>query len=215
MNELKIILADDHRLFSEGLVFILKKQFPMANITVTENGNDAWEAISKPGDFNLLITDISMPGINGIELTTLVKSRFPQLKVLVLSMHNEREVVSSIIQAEAEGYVLKNSSAKEIALAITNLMNNSTHYGKEIVNIMLQKMQVDNKREELKRILTERELEVLRLIIEEHSSDEIADRLAIGKRTVDTHRANILEKTGCKNIIALIKFAIRNGLATA
>lgn len=213
-NSLNILLADDHRLFTEGLVMILKKNFPEATITIAESGDVAWQIIETRPDFDMLITDISMPGMNGMELTSKVKKSYPDIKVLVLTMHNEREIVSAILHAEAEGYVLKNSTAKEITMAVTNIMNNSTHYGKEIVNIMMQKIQVEKRREDLQRMLSERELEVLQLIIEEYSSDEIAQKLSIGKRTVDTHRANILEKTGCKNIIALIKFALRNGYFT-
>ncbi|HYG03059.1 MAG TPA: response regulator transcription factor [Chryseosolibacter sp.] len=210
-NNFNILLADDHRLFTEGLVMILKKHFPDATITIAESGDVAWQIIESKPDFDLLITDISMPGLNGVELTSRVKKVYPNIRVLVLTMHNEREIVSSILHAEAEGYVLKNSTAREINMAITNIMNNSTHYGKEIVSIMMQKIQIEKRREDFRKMLSDRELEVLQLIIEEHSSDEIAQKLSIGKRTVDSHRANILEKTGCKNIIALIKYALRNG----
>jgi DNA-binding NarL/FixJ family response regulator len=213
-NNLRILLADDHRLFNEGLVYIIKKNFPHAVVTTCETGKDAWDRISSGEEFELLITDISMPGMSGIELTTQVKQNYPAVKVLVLTMHNEREMIQAILRAEAEGYVLKNSTAKDIATAIHDIMNNTTHYGKEVLSTMLLQIQGQTRKQEVKKVLTGRELEVLQLIIEEFSSDEIADKLSIGKRTVDTHRANILDKTGCKNIISLIKYAIRNDLAT-
>jgi DNA-binding NarL/FixJ family response regulator len=141
-----------------------------------------------------------------------VKAQFPKVKVLVLSMHNEREIVSAILEAEAEGYVLKNSTAQDIVTAVTDILKGNTHYGREVLNVMLQKMQVDRKKEEVKKVLSPRELEILQLIIEEYSSEEIGEKLFISKRTVETHRANILEKTGCHNIIALIKYAVRSKL---
>jgi DNA-binding NarL/FixJ family response regulator len=210
----QILLADDHRLFSEGLIYIIQKNFPAAQILVTTSGEEAWEKVQSGIPVDLLITDISMPGMNGIELATRVKREYPAVRVLVLTMHNEREMIQAILKTEAEGYLLKNSTAKDITAAITDIMNNSTHYGREVLSTMLQQMQGESKKQEVRKILTERELEVLKLIIEELSSDEIAEKLSIGKRTVDTHRANILEKTGCKNIISLIKYAIRHDLVT-
>lgn len=210
-----ILLADDHRLFAEGLLFILQKHFKTAAITVVGSGEEAWAKIEESHEtWQLLITDISMLKMSGIDLTKSVKQKYPAVKVLVLSMHNEREIVSAILEAEAEGYILKNSSAQDIATAVTDIMNGSTHYGREVLNVMLQKMQVEKKKEEVKKVLSARELEILQLIIEEYSSEEIGEKLFISKRTVETHRANILEKTGCHNIIGLIKYAVRNKLVT-
>ena len=211
----KILLADDHRLFAEGLLSILQKNFKDASFTLVESAEAAWEKIQEqPDTWKLLITDISMAAMSGIELTRNVKSQFPKVKVLVLSMHNEREIVSAILEAEAEGYVLKNSTAKDIVAAVTDILNDTTHYGREVLNVILQKMQVDRKKEEVKKVLSTRELEILQLIIEEYSSEEIGEKLFISKRTVETHRANILEKTDCHNIIGLIKYAVKNKLVT-
>lgn len=210
-----MLLADDHRIFAEGLLSVLQKQFKAASITAVSSGEEAWKKIEEnPGSWQLLITDISMHHMSGIELTKKVKAKFPQLKVLVLSMHNEREIVSAILEAEAEGYVLKNSSAQDITNAVTEIMSGSTHYGREVLNVMLQKMQGDKKKEEAKKVLSAREREILQLIIEEYSSEQIGEKLFISKRTVETHRANILEKTACHNIIGLIKYAVRNKLVT-
>ncbi len=214
-KSVKILLADDHRLFAEGLLAILQKNFKDAFITAVDSGEAAWLTLSEsPNDWTLLITDISMAAMSGIELTRKVKSQFPKIKVLVLSMHNEREIVSAILEAEAEGYVLKNSTAQDIVAAVTDILNDNTHYGREVLNVILQKMQVDKKKEEVKKVLSSRELEILQLIIEEHSSEEIGEKLFISKRTVETHRANILDKTHCHNIIGLIKYAVRSKLVT-
>jgi DNA-binding NarL/FixJ family response regulator len=212
-QSVNILLADDHRIFAEGLLTILQKNFKEASFTTVHSGEAAWETLrEQPAAWQLLITDISMAAMSGIELTRKVKEQFPKIKVLVLSMHNEREIVSAILEAEAEGYVLKNSTAQDIVTAVTDILNGKTHYGREVLNVMLQKMQVDKKKEEVKKLLSSRELEILQLIIEEYSSEEIGEKLFISKRTVETHRANILEKTGCHNIIALLKYAVRNKL---
>jgi DNA-binding NarL/FixJ family response regulator len=214
-HPVSILLADDHRLFAEGLLAILQKNFKQASFTVVDSGEAAWTAINdQPDVWNLLITDISMAAMSGIDLTRKVKKQFPKIKVLVLSMHNEREIVSAILEAEAEGYVLKNSTAQDIVAAVTDILNDATHYGREVLNVILQKMQIDKRKEEVKKVLSTRELEVLQLIIEEYSSEEIGEKLFISKRTVETHRANILEKTDCHNIIALIKYAVRHKLVT-
>ena len=198
-QSVNILLADDHRIFAEGLLGILQKNFKSASFTTVDSGEAAWEILHKqPDAWQLLITDISMAAMSGIELTRKVKQQFPKIKVLVLSMHNEREIVSAILEAEAEGYVLKNSTAQDIVTAVTDILNDNTHYGREVLNVMLQKMQVDKKKEEVKKVLSARELEILQLIIEEYSSEEIGEKLFISKRTVETHRANILEKTGCQ-----------------
>lgn len=210
-QSLKILVADDHRLFAEGLLFILQKNFKEAAITLVESGEEAWEKINT-GTWHLLITDISMGAMSGIELTRKVKQHFPAVKVLVLSMHNESEIVSAILDAEAEGYVLKNSSARDITMAITDIINGATHYGREVLAVTLQKIKVEKQKEEAKKLLSARELEILQLIIEEYSSEQIGEKLFISKRTVETHRANILEKAGCHNIIGLIKYAVRNKL---
>jgi len=153
-----------------------------------------------------------MSGINGVELTRRVKTAYPKIRVLVLSMHNEAEFIRSIMEAEGEGYILKNSSAREILAAVDLILNDATHYGREVMAAMVNQFSSDRSKEKALALLSDREVEVLRLIIEEFSSEAIAQKLFISKRTVDAHRANILGKTGCQNIISLIKYAVRNNI---
>lgn len=144
---LKILLADDHRIFTEGLLAILQKNFKEASITTADSGEAAWATLSEqPDAWQLLITDISMAAMSGIELTRKVKAQFPTIKVLVLSMHNEREIVSAILEAEAEGYVLKNSTAQDIVTAVKDILNGNTHYGREVLNVILQKCRLTRKK---------------------------------------------------------------------
>lgn len=211
-DKVRVIVVDDHKSFAEGLATILQKKFPGFEIHTHSSASDVIAIFESDVNFQLLITDISMPGMTGIELTKIVKEKYPTIKVLVLSMHNEPGMVRAIMDAEAEGYVLKNSSAAEIVTAIQDILNNSTHYGREILSVLVNQMSQEKKKQEVLQVLSQRELEVLQLIVEELSSEQIAEKLFISKRTVDAHRANIMEKTGSQNLVSLIKFAIRNNL---
>jgi DNA-binding NarL/FixJ family response regulator len=153
-----------------------------------------------------------MGKMSGLELATRIKRVYPGIKVLILSMHDERPIIRSAMDTEAEGFVLKSSSAQEIVAAIEDIRSHKTHYSREALAIMLEDVRQEKKQEVVKLLLTDRELEILKLIMEERSSEEIAEKLFISKRTVDTHRANLLEKTGCHNLIALFKFAVRHSL---
>jgi DNA-binding NarL/FixJ family response regulator len=211
-KRIRILLTDDHKSFAEGLRYIIEKQIVNAEVSTASSGEETLKILQQDAEFDLLMTDISMPGISGIMLTQQVKKLYPKIKVLVLSMHNEMEIVQAIMEAEAEGYVLKNSAASEIITAIRDILNDSSHYGREVLNVLVKKLNNEKKKQDVINQLTARENEILQLILSEYSSDEIADKLFISKRTVDAHRANILEKTGCPNIVSLIKFAIRNNL---
>jgi len=208
---LNILLADDHKIFAEGLAAVLRIKFPHALFEIVHSGEDAWARVEASQHFQLVITDISMPGITGLELATRIKQQYSTIKVLILSMHNDRQMVTAALATEAEGFVLKTSTAQEIATAINDLLNDSTHYSREVLQVMLGKVK-DEKQDVLQIQLTDRELEILKLILEEFSNEQMAEKLFISKRTVETHRKHIMEKTGCKNLIALYKFASRNGL---
>ena len=208
----RLLLVDDHQSFLEGLQTILQRNFPSAQIDTCSSGNDAIVFLKENPTIDIVVTDISMPGMSGIELTKIIKRDFQSVKVLVLSMHNETSIVQSIMDAEAEGYVLKTSSSKEIGQALKDILNNSTHYGREVLQVMVRHLKDGSKRKEVSELLSAREVEVLMLILQEFNSEEIAEKLFISKRTVDAHRAKIMEKTNSKNLVALIKFSIRHQL---
>ncbi|MBL7848839.1 MAG: response regulator transcription factor [Cyclobacteriaceae bacterium] len=212
-EQLSILVVDDHRIFAEGLVAVLRLQFPKAGFEMARSGEEAWEMIQRTPSFHLVITDISMASISGLELASRIKKEYPAIPVLILSMHDEEAMVKSAMNTEAEGFVLKSASAQEIGQAIRDVIDGKTHYSREVMAIYLQEVRKDKKREQVQVALTEREREVLKLILDEYSSEAIAEKLFISRRTVDTHRANILEKTGCYNLIALYKFATLHHLA--
>jgi DNA-binding NarL/FixJ family response regulator len=206
-----ILIADDHQLFLDGLKLILRNQPAFQIVAEALNGQQVLEVLSKD-PIDLAILDLNMPGMKGIDLVKTVKERFPETKVLVITMHHEQEIISEILLAEAEGYILKNSGKKELTAAIDDILNGKTHYEQEVLNLMLQKVKTDKKTDELKKNLTDRELEILSLIVQEYTSKEIAEKLFIGKQTVDTHRLNIMHKTGAKTLVGLIKYAMRLGV---
>lgn len=206
-----LLIADDHQVFIDGLKIHIQKDKRFKVIAEALNGRDALEKI-KTQNIDLIITDISMPEMDGVELTRMVKKDFPEIKIFVLTMHNDRETVSEILMAEADGYVLKNTNKNQLLEALNSIADGNTYYSKEILSIMMEKVRKEKKQEEETRELSEREIEVLRLIAQEYSSEQIAEKLFISRRTVDTHRLHIFEKTKAKTIVGLIKFAIRNGL---
>ena len=209
-GKLKILIADDHQMFIDGLKVLLQLEKNIEVVSHALRGDAAYTIISEQ-PVDLLITDINMPGMNGIELTRKVKENFPQIKILVVSMYNDHEIVSEILMAEADGYVLKNADKEELLSAIYKIADNGTHYSNEILSIMFEKVKKEKKKEETKQ-LSEREIEIVKLIMQEYSSGQIAVKLSISKNTVDSHRKNILEKTQAKTLVGLCKFAYKNNL---
>ncbi|MBK7668504.1 MAG: response regulator transcription factor [Sphingobacteriaceae bacterium] len=212
MRELiNLLIVDDHQLVIDGLKSMLSSQKNYVVKGEALNGQQAIEMInSKPNEFQLIITDITMPLLNGIELCKIVKEKYPNIKVLVLSMHNSRAIVKDALNAEADGYMLKNTGQEEFVNAIGRILGDGTYFSQDILPIILNLFQRE-KKETLKNTLTQREKEVLELIVQEYTSKEIAEKLFISKQTVDTHRLNIMQKTNCKTLVGLIKYAIQSG----
>lgn len=208
---IRILIADDHQMFIDGLKALLKREKNIHIVAEVSNGADALDFIKKQQP-DILITDISMPGMSGVELTKLVKQHYPDVRVLVLSMYNDREIVGEILMSEAEGYILKNTGRQELINAIQRIAGNSTYYSNEVLNIMMTRMKKQKVIEKNTALLTPREIEIVKLIMQEFSSEEIADKLFISKRTVDTHRKNIIQKTNTKTLVGLLKFALENNL---
>ena len=149
-----------------------------------------------------------MPLMSGIELCKIIKEQFPHIKVLILSMHNSITIVKDALNAEADGYMLKNTGQDEFIKAIERVLGDGTYFSQDILPIILNLFQKE-KKETLKNALSQREKEVLELIVQEYTSKEIAEKLFISKQTVDTHRIKIMQKTECKTRLGLSKYAIK------
>ncbi|MEQ8364438.1 MAG: response regulator transcription factor [Cyclobacteriaceae bacterium] len=212
MNEIvKLMMVDDHQMLIDGVKALLADQSKYQIVSESTDGKDALQKLAS-NEVDIIITDLNMPQMGGVELVREVKINYPHIKVLVLSMHNNRETISEILMSEAEGYILKNTGKQELLAALEKINNHGTYYSNEVLSLMFEKVKHDKKKENATKKLTERELEILILITEEFSSEEIAEKLFISKRTVDTHRINILAKTQVATLVGLIKFAFQHGL---
>lgn len=212
-NPIHILLADDHQMMIDGIRDMLKHETAYVIKGEANNGQSAYERIAEnPQLYQLLLTDISMPLLSGTELCKMVKEQFPHIQVLILSMYDNVTAVKEAIFAEADGYILKNAGRGELLKALHKIVNGGTYFSHDIVPIIYNQYHKQRQQEEQLSELTTREREILSLIVKEFTSEEIATKLFISKKTVDNHRANILEKTNSKSTVGLVKFAIRMGL---
>lgn len=207
---IKIYLVDDHTLFREGLRFLLSNDDLISEIQEAENGKVLLENIleAKP---DIILMDIEMPEMNGIEATKECCSIYPEAKVIALSMYANENFYTEMIDAGAKGFLLKNSKFDDVKKAIIDVYEGKNFFSPEILDAIIKNL---NRKTYLKHNseLTEREIEVLYNICKGFSNHEIAELLFISKRTVDKHRENILLKTGSKNTASLVIYAIKNGI---
>ncbi|WP_430908055.1 response regulator transcription factor [Maribacter sp. 2-571] len=208
-----ILLIDDHIMFADGLQSILNSNDNIGTLKSVTSAEEGYQLIAQE-PIDLVITDIGLPKMNGIELIKKVKARNITVPFLVLSMHIGRELVKEILYAEAEGYLLKKAGKVELLNAVDRIVNGGTYYGSEISSIMMDLIN-DKKPNKLKTRaeLTSREREILQLICRELSSKQIASELNIGVCTVETHRRSMFQKTNSKSVIGLIRYAVENNLA--
>lgn len=210
-DHIKVMMVDDHQMFIDGIKALLNGQDRFMVVAEFTKGKEALKFLEQK-EIDIIITDLSMPEMSGVELVKNVKENYPEIKILVLSMHNNRETISEILMSEAEGYILKNTGKKELLTALEKINNGGTFYSNEVMSLMFEKIKQEKKQEIALEQLTPREFEILTLITEELSSEEIGEKLFISRRTVETHRKNILAKTKVKTIVGLIKFAFEYGL---
>lgn len=207
-----ILIADDHPLVIEGVKSLLATS---NNYKIVLEANDGQRAIdlltSKNQPIDILLLDVNMPLLSGIEVCIKAKHFQPDIKVLLLSMYHNLAVVREALKAEADGFILKNTGKDELIKALDKVINGGTYFSQDILPIITQLVKKDTIAVKNGAILTEREREILRLIVQEYTSEVIGEKLFISKKTVEKHRANILEKTGCKSTIGLVKFALENG----
>ncbi len=209
----KIVIADDHHILLDGLKAMLEKQDGIEVAGIYEQGQELLDALPKTKP-HIALVDINMPGMPGPELTQKIKEKYPDINVITLSMYDDAAHIMEMVEAGVSGYLLKNVNDKELVEAIKQVKNGKMYFSSEvsekITNLVIQQQKKLEQPQQPK--LTDRELEVLKLIAEEHNNAEIADILFISERTVETHRKNMLRKTGNKTIVGLIKFALEQEL---
>ncbi|SEE18621.1 DNA-binding response regulator, NarL/FixJ family, contains REC and HTH domains [Tenacibaculum sp. MAR_2010_89] len=209
MKKIKIIIADDHQIVIDGLKSILSREVDMEVIETAQNGKEVIEKLDKEL-VDIIVMDIEMPVLTGIEATEIIREKYPSVKVLILSMYNTGKFVQGLIEIGANGYILKNNGKEELVKAIRFIMEGDEYFGREIEKTLRQsiKRRKENYTEELK--LTNREKEVLKLIAIGDTTPIISKKLFIAHSTVETHRRNLLEKTGVRNSKGLVKYAYEN-----
>ncbi len=215
MREIKIILVDDHQVIREGLRSYLEGTGNFNVVAQAANGREALERLAEY-TADLVIIDINMDAMDGIECTREISKCYPHVKTLAFTMVNEGQHIREMMNAGASGYLLKSSPHSEIIDAIKTIMEGGSHYSHEVTSTVMNNLlrkKVQNSSKSITDIpLTSREKEVLLLISQEYSNKEIAESLFISSRTVEAHKRNLLEKTGCKNVAGLILYGISKRL---
>lgn len=211
----RIVLVDDHKLFREGLSFVIS-QIPDFQVVGQASDGKEFLAMINELEVDLVLMDISMPNLNGIDATTKAIEKYPDMKIVALSMFGDEEYYYKMIQAGARGFLLKESGKDELEAAIRAVMNGENYFSQKLLtNIILN---LDKQSPSAPRIpgekikLTRREIEILELICTGLSNAEIADKLFLSLRTVEGHKSKLISKTGVKNAVSLVMYAIKNKL---
>ncbi|MEM9857044.1 MAG: response regulator transcription factor [Bacteroidota bacterium] len=208
-----IVIVDDHKIVRDGLKLYLEND---QNYEIVGEANDGAGAVEIVNDtVDLVLMDINMEGMDGIETTKELIKKYPSLKIIALTMHNDYQHIKSMMDAGASGYLLKNCDESELKNAVGAVLSDDVYYSKEVAQTVmnnLAKKRPKSRSDELATPLTPREIEVYELILDECSNQEIADKLFISIRTVEVHKRNLLEKTGAKNTTGLVLYAVKNNL---
>lgn len=212
---LRVLIVDDHEIFLDSLSLLVGTFDNIHLVGKCQNATEAIEFVAK-NEVDLVITDYNMPVTTGTALTYLLRNRFPEVKVLMLSVSEEAEMIRDAFQAGVWGYMMKRAGKAELLKALTNIANGQKYFSESVVfELMRLGLTEHVPKEEVGQSigqLTERELEIIRYISMEFSSVEIASKLFIAPKTVETHRHNILKKLGLKNTVGLLKYALKNGI---
>ena len=210
-EKIKILVADDHPVVRKGLQSCLAR---VDRLKLVGEASDGEEALKKTRELrpDVVLMDISMPRMNGLAVTEVLRKEAPHVKILVLSVHNNKEYVFRIIQAGAHGYISKEAPPEELLRAIESVHTGEPFFSPEIARAALNQIVTSGGKKEPFAQLTSREREVLILIAEGQSNKEIASRLGIGVRTIETHRERIMRRLDIHSVAGLTKFAIANGM---
>jgi len=211
MTDIKIVIVDDHSLFRNGMKLLLTNAGNFSVIAEASNGKEFLDLLGTTTP-DIILMDIDMPEMDGIEATTKALEVDPNLKIIGLSMYGEEEYYYKMIEAGVSGFLLKNSDINEVKTAITSVFNGGKYFSQELLYNVVRNIKTSQTNQEVVENLSEREVEVLKQICIGLSNHEIAENLHISKRTVDKHRANLLDKTNSKNTAHLVMYAIKNKL---
>ena len=216
--KIRIAIVDDQNLFRQTLAMLLAGIPDFELVAESANGPDLLKAIALLGDLpDILLMDMNMPGMDGLELNKIIREKYPEIKVIVLSVHAQGTLIAKLIQSGASAYLVKNCDREELMLAIKSTFSTGYYMNKQTLIALQENNKISSKSHHFSTLpinLTERELEVLKLICDQYASAEIADKLFLSTRTVEGHRNHLLTKTESRNTAGLVLFAIRHQLIT-
>jgi len=211
ITEKSIFLVDDHQMFLDGIFSVLKES---KDYTVVGTAQNAIQALKILPNFNvdIIITDIEMPEMDGLDFAKKIKEASPHIKVLIASSHLSITKINMAIENKVNGYLIKNAGKTELMKALNKISAGEDYFSKEVTELLrdYQATKVESSTNKIK--LSPREKEVLRLIADEKSTQEITEILFISSNTVETHRKNLMRKIGAKNMIGLVKYAMKHGV---
>ena len=217
MDNIKVLLTEDHTIVRKGLRSLLDEEIGIKVVGEAEDGREAMrraEALQP----DVVLMDIAMPGLNGLEATRQLKKRFPEMKIIILTVHANEEYVLETLRAGASGYLVKKAAPDELISAIRAVYKGdsflSPSISRTVIDEYIRKVEKPSKRDETYEKLTNREKEVLQLIAEGYKTTEIADKLYISQKTVETHRANIMKKLEIRSTAKLTRYAMRKGIVS-
>lgn len=210
---IELLIADDHQIFLDGLKSLLNGEEGISVIGEARNGRQVLTLL-KTMSPHIILMDINMPEMNGLEATKQVVKEHPEAKVIMLTMHERADYITQMIEAGASGYLLKNSSRTDLMNGIRTVAEGGTYYSQEVTQAVMDSLRKGAKQKSRQEAasLTPREIQVLRLIAKENTTSEIAEALFISPHTVESHRKNLLSKLGKKNTAGLAAEAVRLGL---
>lgn len=208
---LRVMIVDDHEIFRKGLAMVINKSKNAKVVAEAGNGQEFLDIIEKE-KIDLVFMDIEMPVMNGIEATRTALQKYPEMKIVALSMFGEEEYLQQMVDAGVKGFLLKNIGKDDLYRAMQLISEGKNYFSEELLQFFTRKYIQPPKHETSDVNLTKRELEILQLIAEGYTDSEIADKLFISQRTVNGHRASLIAKTGSRNTVNLLTYAIKNGL---
>ncbi len=211
MKKIRLLLADDHGIIRDGIKLMLNKTSEFEIVAEANNGKEAVNYIEDhPDSIDVILMDINMPELNGIEATQIISEKYKNIKVLALTMHVEETYITNMLKAGALGYVLKESNKEDLIDAINTVALGNKYYSNEVSVTLINSLMNNGKSKTSE--LSDREIEVLTFIASGNTNNEIGEKLFISGRTVETHRRNILSKLEVKNTAEMIRYAIKNNL---
>lgn len=212
--KLNILVTDDHTLFRKGMMMLVESFDEVGRVDEASNGKEAMAKLNED-KFDLILLDLEMPVQDGWETSKKIILKYPDLKIIMISMHDSLQTVSDLIEIGVHSYLLKKAQPDEVHTAITSVVNNDFYYNKLVSTALrkkIQKKKIEDPKTSAPGDVSAREAEILELICQELTMKEIGEKLFLSEQTIQTHRKNLMKKTHAKNTVGLVKYAFQNGI---